>query len=85
MTSQVISVTASSSPLTKTTSFITSLISPNTQKSQPFSLKQNDRKWRWWNILSVAILLLVLFEIIILCTSYSVLSSEKPLVTIGKQ
>ncbi|CEG63152.1 hypothetical protein RMATCC62417_00345 [Rhizopus microsporus] len=85
MTSQVISVTASSSPLTKTTSFITSLISSNTQKSQPLSLKQNDRKWRWWNILSVAILLLVLFEIIILCTSYSILSSEKPLVTIVKR
>ncbi|CAO3662400.1 unnamed protein product [Rhizopus stolonifer] len=48
------------------------------------SIKGN-KKWHWWNFLSVLIILLVLFETVILFTSYSWMHGERPLVTIVKR
>lgn len=45
---------------------------------------KKDRKWSWWNFLSLFVLLLILVELIMLCTSYTLLHDERPLVTIGR-
>ncbi|KAG1134434.1 hypothetical protein G6F42_000531 [Rhizopus arrhizus] len=64
-------------------SVMSSFISTFINKSSAHMKK--DRKWRWWNFLSLFVLLLILFELIMLCTSYTLLHDERPLVTIVKR
>ncbi|KAI8076711.1 starch synthase catalytic domain-containing protein [Gilbertella persicaria] len=52
------------------------LASSSVQQHTPITLFKQDKKWRWWNFLSIFITLLIIGEIAVLSTSYNTLNQE---------
>jgi glycogen synthase len=65
-------------------SFLDSSPSQQQQRS-PTTLFRHDKRWRWWNFISIFTILLIIFQVTVLCKGYKdLLNRESSAIRIGK-
>jgi hypothetical protein len=57
--------------------------SPQQQRS-PTTLFKHDKRWRWWNFITIFTALLIIAQVIVLCNGYKdLLNQESSAIRIG--